>query len=150
MPSVTVEFDHFQNAPANPPADFNGNHVAIAINGITSFPAVDPGFVLESFAGPRRFAWVDYDGVTLDVFLSETAAKPALPLISRVVDIQGIVGDQAFIGFTASRAAAISEHRLFDFFIDLSFVGGPSAAERASRHPSAPQRSSSRRTGRSH
>ena len=125
MPSVAVEFDVHNNGSFNTLDDPNGNHVDIGVDGIPTGAAATPGFDIETAAGLHRCAWVEYDSTTttLEVFLSdETCTKPGSPLISKVVDIQATVGNQAFIGFTSSTGSIFSVHRLFDFFIDLDPV----------------------------
>lgn len=103
--SVAVEIDNYLNGTS----DASGNEIAVILNGETTLPtaraAVDPA-VLDLEDGNIHTLWVDYSSntATLLVYLAkgETATRPAEPLI-RVgnINLAGIVGDQAYVGFTA-------------------------------------------------
>jgi hypothetical protein len=118
-PSVGVEFDTWQNG-----WDPDTNHIGIDTNG-----DVDTNSQGSSVFIPKRFddgtiqtVWIDYDGTTLKVFISDTNVKPAAPVLSKVLDIPAIIGtDDAFVGFTAGTGAAYGNHYVvnwtyFDFF----------------------------------
>lgn len=117
-PSIAIEFDTWVNS-----YDPNANHVGLNINGnITSDATANPGFSLES--STSRHAWINYDGTTLDVFLSETDTMPLTALLSQDVSLSGL-GTQAFFGFTASTGGARSEHRVLDFDLTVDSTTAP-------------------------
>ncbi len=111
--SLAVEFDHSNN-----PVDPNDNHVGIDTNGsVSSLVTADPAFDINS--GNSYYAWIDYDGTTntLDVFVNTTNSKPASALITRTIDINSIVGNMAYIGFSAGTGSGTNQHLIEDFSI---------------------------------
>ncbi len=106
-PSIAVEFDTFGN---NDFADPNGNHVGIMVNGVTHHsgqPARTAPMDFES--GNDIYVWIDFDGTTLDVYLSDLPAKPAAIFQSRNVSAEManiLANGEAFVGFTASTGGA--------------------------------------------
>ncbi|WP_424969908.1 lectin-like domain-containing protein [Dinoroseobacter sp. S76] len=106
--SVGVEFDTWQNTQF---ADPDGNHVGINLNGsVTSIATGTPGFTIETT--DALFAWVEYDGTTLDVFAATTDVKPGTSLVSADLDLFDIVGPQAYFGFTGSTGGASNLHQV--------------------------------------
>jgi len=97
--SVAVFFDLIGNC---------GQMVGIAING-NGVDGCNEGMrpPFDLYGSPVT-TWVDYDenSKTLKVFLAQDTLKPATPLLTRIVDIRGIVGANAFVGFTAATAGA--------------------------------------------
>ncbi len=118
-PSVGVEFDTFHN-----PFDPNTNHIGIDTNGNVNTNAQGSSiFIPQRFDdGTLQTAWIDYDGTTLEVFISSTNVKPGLPVLTKIIDIPTIIGtNNAFVGFTAGTGAAVGNHDIvnwiyFDFF----------------------------------
>src|SRR5262245_28447534 len=101
-PSLGVEFDLFYNGAS----DTSTNHLGIDLNGnVNSVTAVHVSPRWDD--GNRWYAWIDYDGTTLEVRANQTGIRPIDPLLSRVVDIPMLLGQQdAFVGFTAGTGAA--------------------------------------------
>ena len=114
-PSVAVEFDTHDNS-----WDPNDNHVAVLLNGDVQQHKVigNPSFPLN---GGERFAWIEYDGSTdhLNVFLADTHVKPATPLLSFNVDINSVIGSQAYFGFTAATGGGFNAHDILDWKLDI-------------------------------
>jgi glucose/arabinose dehydrogenase len=110
--SVAVEFDTFPSA-----GDPNNNHISL-VSGTTTFKTAAPSFDLNS--GTRYYAWVDYNGVSdvLAVYVSTTATKPALALMKTTVDLEVVVGTQAFFGFTAATGGLNDSHRILSWQVD--------------------------------
>ena len=54
-----------------------------------------------------RYAWIDYNGEmdNIQIFLSASDSKPLIPIINNSIDLNAIVGDQAFVGFAAGTGA---------------------------------------------
>jgi Legume lectin domain len=75
---------------------------AIAANGSLQSPLAKAASPVLLYGQPFS-AWVDYDAKahTLQVFVGQTTAKPAAPLVSTSVDLAGAVGPAAYAGFTA-------------------------------------------------
>ena len=110
-PSIAVEFDTYRNGSA-PEHDPDANHAGINLHGDPhSVATYTPAFDLKS--GERRYAWVDYDGVTLEVRVADEAARPAVASLRFDVDVVELLGaNEAYVGFTAATGAASSRHRI--------------------------------------
>jgi large repetitive protein len=112
-PSIAVEFDTFLN-PGN--QDPSTNHIGIDVNGIVvSVQTVDvPDLRFDN--GAEYFAWIDYDGTTLEVRLSTTPTRPEAPIISRAIDIPAVLGgNTAFVGFTSATGGAFGDHDILSW-----------------------------------
>src|SRR6056297_587412 len=105
--SVAVEFDTYRNSGW----DVNDNHVSILQGSVeTTLRTAIPSLDLNS--GSRVYSWVDYNGTSdsLAVYLSVTGAKPDLAVLKATVDLETVVGDQAFVGFTAGTGGLLNSH----------------------------------------
>ena len=81
--SIGVEFDTWYNGDHRDP---NSNHIGIDINGSVDHSSsgsiavpVSPNFD----NGQVWYAWVDYDGTTLEVRISQSASRPDVATISK-------------------------------------------------------------------
>ncbi|MGH1458698.1 MAG: L-type lectin-domain containing protein [Paracoccaceae bacterium] len=111
--SFAVEFDTWNNGSGDGHSD---NHVGINLNGSSSSAVLaDPGYTLQS---ATTYAWVEYDGTWLDVFVNNAGFQPAAPLLSYALDMSSL-GGSAFFGFTSSTGAANSIHTLNSFDLTL-------------------------------
>ncbi|NJK52839.1 MAG: DUF4347 domain-containing protein [Leptolyngbyaceae cyanobacterium SU_3_3] len=117
--SLAIEFDTYRN-----PNDLNGNHVAVLQNGNAAqiYAIGMPSFDLNS--GNAINAWIDYDAAIdqLKVFLSETAIKPNVAILSYTVDLSAIVGDRAFVGFSAGTGGAVNNQDIENIELVTSIV----------------------------
>lgn len=105
--SFAIEFDTNGQATGDP----NDNHIGIDINGsLVSTITATPNLNLKS--GAPIYAWIDYNGVNnqLQVYLSNTAIKPGTALLTTTVDLPNIVGNQAYIGFSAGTGSLWNNH----------------------------------------
>lgn len=115
--SLGVEFDTWNNSANNDPGQ---SHVGIDINGSVNHNSGLPTAVvtdpeLDEF-GDRWWAWVDYDGTTLEVRLSLDDQRPADPIVSTEIDLVDILGQTtAYIGFTSATGAAWANHDIIDW-----------------------------------
>ncbi len=114
--SLAVEFDTYQNA-----GDINNNHVSVLVNGDVSAGLETRIPLLDLNGGSILNAWIDYSGATdqLAVYLSDSASKPAEALLVADVDLSALVGEQAFLGFTAGTGGSVNAHRLLDWEFSL-------------------------------
>lgn len=120
--SVAVEFDTFRNFEF----EANDNHVSI-LNGaidraiITARPAFDLN------GGQTVFAWVDYNGASdaLALFLSTGATKPQVATLQATIDLQQLVGDSAFVGFTAATGGLTNRHIVTSWTLDQEAPTSP-------------------------
>lgn len=118
-PSVAVEFDTWNNGSVD---GNSNNHVGINQNGsLASVALANPGFTLQDASS--IFAWVDYDGTTLDVYVSNSATQPGAALLSENISLAGL-GGQGYFGFTSATGGANSLHMVKSF--DLT-VNNPAA-----------------------
>ena len=125
--SLGVEFDTWDNGPGS--GDANASHVDIDLNGSVNSvqtapvaPALDDGNVW--------YAWVDYDGATLELRLSQAPTRPAGAVLTRAVNLSSILGTtSAFVGFTSGTGAAFANHDILTWRFDNAFnpIGGPPA-----------------------
>jgi hypothetical protein len=105
--SVAVEFDTWHNPEVG---DINSNHVGVDING--SVLSTNQTAVLGRFDdGNLWHAWIDYDGITLQVRANETGVRPAAPVLVQAINIPLLTGgDQAYVGFTSAGYNAWGDH----------------------------------------
>ena len=120
-PSAAIEFDTYWNE-----WDPNSNHVALLLGGdpTTHVMYATPPFPIAG--GDTRWAWVDYDGGTkrVDVYLSQTAAKPDAATLTSPLDLPSNVGPSSvFIGFTSATGNARNDHDLLTFDLTIDDVG---------------------------
>ncbi|NND97094.1 MAG: DUF4347 domain-containing protein [Pirellulaceae bacterium] len=110
--SVAIEFDTYANAD-----DVNDNHLSVLVNGNVATPIATKTYAVDLNGGADKYAWIDYNGTNnvLAVYLSETATKPTNPLLVTNVDLLGIVGSQAYAGFSAGTGGLANNHDLIDW-----------------------------------
>ncbi len=107
--SLAVQFDTFKNA-----ADTVENTVSIVRNGDVFAPLATQAVPFDLNNGASYSAWVEYDGLTnqLTVFLSDGTAKPPTAILTTPIDLLDVVGNQAFIGFTAAAGATANRQTI--------------------------------------
>lgn len=100
-----------------------GNHVneqfALVQNGSLISPlakATSPALLY----GQPFWTWVDYDakGHTMQVFVSQTATKPATPLVSAAMDLSATVGTSVYAGFTAGTGGLDGDFDLLSWTVE--------------------------------
>lgn len=113
--SVGVGFDTWMNS-----WDLYSNHVQIAVTGDTILGAVPIAPQFDD--GNKWYAWIDYDGATLEVRTNQTVARPAAPTYSAALDMPAIVGgNSAYVGFCAATFDAFENHDILSW----NFVSVP-------------------------
>lgn len=109
--SVGVEFDSWCNSANNDP---NSSHVGIDLNGnVDHGPGAPFTATVEPDldAGDLWWAWVDYDGTTLRVYLSRQSVQPFQPIVERDLDLPSILEqDTGYVGFTSGTGADWANH----------------------------------------
>ena len=114
--SIAVEFDTYKNGSFGDP---NDNHIAIDINGDTRHtPLSLVKEIAPSFSNGKTWhAWVDYDGKTLQVRVSQTDHRPKQAQLETAIDIPEVLGvnndfdkNQGYVGFTASTQGGYENH----------------------------------------
>lgn len=110
--SVAVEFDTWNNGVGlNDP---DSNHLGIDTNG--GFGGATLAVTPRFDDGNLWYAWIDYDGTTLEVRVNQTGVRPAAPDLSRVIDIPTTIGaTTAHVGFTGATGAAFGNHDIISW-----------------------------------
>jgi hypothetical protein len=117
--SVAVEFDTYDNVEPG-----GSNHVGIntggSITSLQSTPFLGPDFD----NGSPWYAWVDYNGAisTLEVRWSQSNARPAASMLTRVLDVPAALGSNlAYVGFTSATGDGWGEHNILAWTFRNSF-----------------------------
>lgn len=114
--SVGVEFDTWCNEGNHDPSS---NHIGIDTNGSVDHGVGSPNTVNVSpnfDDGNIWSAWVDYDGTTLEVRANQSGVRPASPILTRVLDVPSLLGqNDAFIGFTSGTGADWGNHDILSW-----------------------------------
>jgi hypothetical protein len=120
-PSVAVEFDTRDDDCKDYPTvcDPSSNHIGVDINGdVQSVTTANVSPAMDD--GKEWYAWIDYDGTTLDVRVSETTVRPTKPQLSYPIDIPKTLGlkasDAAFVGFTASTGTSWQNQDILSWY----------------------------------
>ena len=106
-PSIAIDFDTVSNY-SEPDSD----HIGLSLN---CDPAAPLAFAVTPPLndGVVRYVWIDYDGVSreLRVYMSNSRERPgAASLTHAGLDFSSVLGDAAFVGFSASSGEATNEH----------------------------------------
>ena len=98
--------------------------VAIPANGNLKAPLATATAKARLYGQPI-WGWVDYDVTAhvLEVFLAQSATKPAAPLVSAAVDLSAVVGPSAYAGFTASTGISRADFDLLGWTFQGSLAG---------------------------
>jgi hypothetical protein len=103
---VAIELDSFSDGAFDPDNTLP-SHIGIDTSAVGNVARVAvPKFNGDGPGVSPEYLWVDYNGATraMDVYLSQTATKPAAPTLSAQVDLAAIFGDTPVLtaGWTAS------------------------------------------------
>jgi len=123
--SLGVEFDTWNNGAGA--GDPDGNHVGVDLNG-SVFSVVTASIPTRMNDATTKYAWIDYDGTTISLRLSQTPTRPAAPTLTHVVNLATVLGTtSAFVGFTSGTGAAFGNHDVLTWQFDNSFapIGAP-------------------------
>jgi glucose/arabinose dehydrogenase len=79
------------------------NTVKLLANGSLTPLATGRTPLVDFISNTTAYAWIDYHGGNdrLRVYVSDTPIKPVSPVLSETIDLASLVGNQAFVGFTA-------------------------------------------------
>ncbi|MDD2760936.1 MAG: L-type lectin-domain containing protein [Methylomonas sp.] len=115
--SVGVEFDSWCNASNQDPSS---NHLGI-VSGGSVVHATDQSDVISITPdfddGNIWYAWVDYNGSTLEVRVNQTGIRPNTPTLSKQIDIPALLGNvqNAYVGFTSGTGADWGDHDIISW-----------------------------------
>lgn len=113
--SLAVEFDTWFNDEPNT-ADPNSNHIGIDVNGsaksLVTTDLIEPRFD----DGNIWYAWIDYDGNTLEIRANQSGSEPSLPLLQYNINIQDLInGNMAYVGFTSGTGGSWGNHDIISW-----------------------------------
>jgi hypothetical protein len=110
--SVAVEFDTWNNGGGlNDPGS---NHLGINTNG--GFGGATLAVTPRFDDGNLWYAWIDYDGTTLEVRVNQAGVRPVAADLSRVIDIPTTIGSTtAHVGFTGATGGAFGDHDIVNW-----------------------------------
>jgi outer membrane protein assembly factor BamB len=125
-PSVAVEFDTYDNSETV--GGVNGeNHVAIEFNGVLS-QAISVSAPMDldgggaGAGGPVCYAWIDYDGAYLDVYLTTDKANKGAPILSYPIDLESRLGADVYAGFTAATGGSSENHWVYEWYFNNDYA----------------------------
>ena len=128
VPSVGVELDSWDNGAID---SDSSNHVGVDLNGNIASAALSTNLPFNYADGSVNTAWIDYDGLVdlLEIRLSPSAIRPALPTLSASVDLTAILGgSDAFVGFTAATGGGYEHHDVLNFSLTtFTSLGAPAS-----------------------
>ena len=120
--SLAVEFDNFDFGTWDP----NRNHVSVlrdgsVSNALATQATLPAGVDLNN--GDEYRAWIEYDGSTndLSVFIAnlDLAQTKTEILAVNVGDLDGILGDTAYAGFSAGNGGLTNAHEILDWELSI-------------------------------
>ncbi|KAI3519956.1 hypothetical protein L1887_09176 [Cichorium endivia] len=123
-----VEFDTVLDLEFS---DINDNHVGVNINAMSSKNSTKAGFFIDGNStkqdlnlksGRKIQAWVDYDALKpqLNVTLSLSSQKPNTPILSIPLNLEPVLQDFMYVGFSASTGLLASSHYIFGWSFNTS------------------------------
>ncbi|MEM6473284.1 MAG: PQQ-dependent sugar dehydrogenase, partial [Planctomycetota bacterium] len=114
--TLGIELDTFQNV-----YEQYADEITITVNGelVNPIRTIQSPFNLNN--GQTYFVWVDYNGFSnnLAVYLSDSNQKPDFALFSTNIALDAIVGDQAYLGFSASTGSATNNTYIESWTVTL-------------------------------
>lgn len=123
LPSVTIVYDTWENTEFDDAA----NQVRIIVGGDSqTVPVAQANSPFDLAGNAELFSWVEYDGTTLKVFLSNIGTKPATALVEHDIDLSTVLNDTAKFGFTGASGGVINMHNLRDWDLSTNDPAGPS------------------------
>lgn len=113
--SVAVTFDTYKN-PWN---RFN-DEVGIVAGGNLKAPLAQAASPINLNSGAVNYAWIDYNGESnvLAVYVSDTPEKPSLAIARATVELDQLIGDRMYVGFSASTYDKPNSHRVLSWWMN--------------------------------
>lgn len=120
--SIAVEFDTYNSAEVNDPSD---NHIGFDINGNTvSVQTKDLASTNITLSDQQlKYAWVDYDGTTLTVTVSNTGARGdgQTMTVQNAGLAQVLTSKELYVGFTGSTGSYSEENDIGSWYFDSQY-----------------------------
>ncbi len=120
--SLAIEFDTNANA-----GELNNNHVSIWRDGSMVTSLATSAVTVDFNSGTNVYTWIDYygDSDQLSLFVSNTTTKPTTPITTLPLDLFGIVGTQAYFGFSAATGSLTNAHQIVSWNLNLNRPASP-------------------------
>ncbi|KAI4353418.1 hypothetical protein L6164_002370 [Bauhinia variegata] len=145
-----VEFDTVNGYKGE--TDTEGNHIGINVNGMNS-TAVEPAAYYKGTGSNKEelnmenqdavCAWIEYDGEKVNVTVAPLSLeeKPLKPIMSEPLNLDDILEESMYVGFSASTGQKVSSH----YILGWSFaVNGPAPSLNISELPEPPPKEKDR------
>lgn len=121
-----VEFDDYRNEEFD---DVSDNHVGVDLNSLASWDSQPAGFwengekleklVLDN--GQNYQVWIEYLNSELNVTMAPAGRrKPEKPLISRHIDLSGVLLDEMYVGFSGATGKMVDICRILAWSFSTS------------------------------
>nr|ABW81057.1 putative protein-kinase [Arabidopsis lyrata subsp. lyrata] len=125
---LAVEFDTVQAVELN---DIDDNHVGIDLNGVVSIESAPAAYFDDREAKNRSLrlasgkpirVWIEYNAT--EIMLNVTLApldrpKPSIPLLSRKLNLSGILSQEHHAGFSAATGTVASSHLVLGWSFNI-------------------------------
>ena len=114
--SIGIELDTFKNV-----YEQWADEVTITVNGVMVTPVATTQSPFDLNNGQTYNVWVDYDGDAdlLSVFVANSAVKPQAALLTANIQLDQVVGNQAYLGFAAATGAAFNNTYIESWNVNL-------------------------------
>ncbi|XP_062117177.1 L-type lectin-domain containing receptor kinase VIII.1-like [Humulus lupulus] len=125
---LAVEFDTLMDVEYK---DINGNHVGFDLNSMVSSQVADLGAVdIDLKSGDLVNTWIEYDGPTrvFNISVSYSNLKPKEPLLSFSLDLDQLVNDFMYVGFSGSTQGSTEVHSIDWWSFSSSFDSSSSSS----------------------
>jgi hypothetical protein len=91
-------------------------------------PGAATGLTEGAFYGQDEYAWIDYSGGMLDVYLSSTNVKPGTATATATMGLAAILGSDAYVGFGAGNGGGYGTQDILNWnFNETQSVPEPPA-----------------------
>ncbi|PAY16038.1 sugar dehydrogenase [Rhodopirellula sp. SM50] len=114
--TIGIELDTFQNS-----YEQFADEITITVNGVLVTPVRTIQSPYDLNDGRTYYTWVDYNGQSdsLSVYISDTNEKPEFALMKTTLQLNGIVGNQAYVGFAAATGNAYNNTSIRSWSVTL-------------------------------
>ncbi|MFG0262920.1 MAG: Calx-beta domain-containing protein [Novipirellula sp. JB048] len=130
--SVAIELDTWQNG-----FDKYNDEIAIVVNGDVQAALTQAPAPIDLNQGGVYHAWVDYNGHSdvLAVYISATSDKPGLATVKATLELDKIIGEQMYVGFSAADYDRPNRHAIKSWWLNLETpVADPAVLPRGEIH----------------
>ncbi|QEG02814.1 Quinoprotein glucose dehydrogenase B precursor [Stieleria maiorica] len=114
--SIGIELDTFRNVYEQ----YSGE-ITFTVNGVMVNPHRTIQSPYDLNDGRTYYTWVDYNGQSdsLSVYISDVNEKPQFALMKTTLQLNGIVGNQAYVGFAAATGSAYNNTYIQSWSVTL-------------------------------